>query len=260
MNQPQINQTEGPNDPLIDFSNVAQQIASSDDLTHACETIDRTLSIYGAKLGSVLLSDLNGQHKAVRAYRNMPAALVSLSSQFADRGGCPIVRAALRLKQPFDALSIDQKHYSDFLEQRFFKELARLGGQRTFVVPFIFGSGMAIFVVRFNRSVDYAKHHQDILDFVGQSVFALIAKFPELFKLFEPKKLTLLQAKVLFFVSVGMSRDEICKSVGLSELTISQLLDHATKRLRAKSTAHAVAMALAMGEFSNINFGELEVI
>ncbi len=243
-----------------DIQKVTKLISSAPDLETAYRIFASHLNHMKLTLISVMISDLKGEHSSIRPYREIPKRLAALSTQFKKVGGCPITKEAKRLRKPFDALQINKKFYPGFLEQRFLDELTKLGHHHVLVFPIVLGRGLSIIVIGTgDRSVS-VEFQTELFASVGQSFSATVTRFPEIMKLFETKKLTTLQAKVLFMTSIGMSKADIGKSLDYSQNTISIIVEVAKKNLSANSTPHAIAKAFALGEFSNMNISESDVL
>lgn len=61
-------------------------------------------------------------------------------------------------------------------------------------------------------------------------------------------RLTPRQAEVLALIAAGKTPKEIAKQLFVSPHTVKSTMDAVRQRLKAKSTAHAVALALRAGE------------
>ncbi len=243
-----------------DLHKVTRLISSSRDVKSACEILARHLKHLDLSLLSVFFCDLEGEQVSVHPYRDLPDSLRSLSKQFRQLGGCPNLREAKRLRKPFDALQVDRKKYPEFLEQRFLDELAKLGHLHVLVMPIALGRGLANIVVGTGARSISVGLQAELFSSIGQCFGAVITRFPEITKLFAPKILSAVQAKILFLLSIGMSRAEITRLLDLGDYAFGALLKDAQNRLHANSLPHAVAKALAVGEFSNMNMGEPDAI
>jgi DNA-binding CsgD family transcriptional regulator len=62
------------------------------------------------------------------------------------------------------------------------------------------------------------------------------------------RKLTKRQAQMLGMIANGLSQVDITRELFLSDSTVKSTLDSARKRLGAKNTPHAVALAMRSGE------------
>lgn len=238
-----------------DIRKVIRLIASANDVNDACKVLARHLKHIELKLICVNFCDLEGEHASIRPYRDMPEALTTLSTQFRHLGGCPIIRQSRKDRRPFDALNLDRNLYSEFLDQRFLDELSKLGHRHIPVMPVAFGRGLANVVVGTGGREISLQLQAELFARVGQSLAAIITRFPDITKLFETKCLSTLQAEILFLISIGTSLADISRLTGRGDLVVNALIKNAQKRLNANSTPHAVARALALGEFSNMNLG-----
>ncbi|MEX0346127.1 MAG: hypothetical protein AB3N20_14480 [Rhizobiaceae bacterium] len=234
---------------------VIRLIASASDVNDACKILARHLKHIELKLICVNFCNLEGENASIRPYRDMPEALTTLSNQFHLLGVCPIIREAKKDRRPFDALNLNRNVYCEFLEQRFLDELSKLGHRHVLVLPAAFGRGLANVVVGTGEREISLQLQAELFARVGQSLAAIITRFPDITKLFETKCLSTLQAEILFLISIGTSLDDISRLTGRGDLVINALLKNAQERLNANSIPHAVARALALGEFSNMNLG-----
>ncbi len=243
-----------------DIRKVIRLIASASDVNDACKILARHLKHIELKLICVNFCDLEGENASIRPYRDMPEALATLSTQFYDLGGCPIIKEARLNRRPFDALNLDRNVYCEFLEQRFLDELSKLGHRHILVLPVAFGRGLANVVVGTGTREISLQLQAELFARVGQSLAAIIARFPDITKLFETKCLSTLQAEILFLISIGTSLEDIPQLTRRGECMIDALLKNAQMRLGANSIPHAVARALALGEFSNMNMDAADKI
>ncbi|MEX0346128.1 MAG: helix-turn-helix transcriptional regulator [Rhizobiaceae bacterium] len=241
-----------------DLKMVTRLIASSKDVNSAFEIIARHLKELELSLMSVVFCDLEGENPSIRPYRDMPGVLGSLANEFYKIGGCPIIKEARRLQQPFDALSINKKDYPSFLEKRFFNELTKLGHRRILVIPIALGRGLCNLVIGTGNRTFTPEFQTELFNSVGQTFAATLGKFPEVAKLFETKVLSTYQAEILFLVSIGTDIKEIGRVMSLGTNTIDQLAKDAQKKLGANNLPHAIAKAIAFGEISNANIGQAE--
>ena len=246
----------GFNDPL----NTCGLISNSEDLHSACLLVKEYFSHNGVDLLGVTFCDLVGEHPAMRPFRQYPDTVIQLSLQLRERGGCPVVGEAKRLCHPFDALQIESARYPEFLSQRFLKELRKLGHYHIPVTPVMLGRGLAIFSTGFREKAFDNEAKVLLVNTICQVTAAIIGRFPEVTKLFEPESLSTIEAEMLLFSSNGSSTSEIASQLGWSEIAVNMILDSAVRKLGARSRAHAVTRALVLGEISNMQIGEHELI
>ncbi len=217
--------------------------------------IEDQLQSMGYNLLSVKFCDTLDEKPAVRPFSRYPKAISELSAALRAQGGCPISKEVLTRLSPFDAKTIEMVNYSGFLDARFLQELAKMEHQHIAVIPIIFGRGLAVYTVgmKGHRFVDGTR--EEIVNFVCNANAVLLCTFPEIATLFEPKKLTLLEAQIVSLFGNGNSLSEISTTTGLSDITVNMILNLAAEKLGARNQAHLLTRALATGEILNMQSG-----
>ncbi len=243
-----------------DLRRTARLISRSDDLHSTCLLVEDYLAHHDMSLMGVTFCDLEGGLPSIRAFRRHSEAVLKLATVLKDKGGCPVINEAKRLHHCFDALQIDRSRYPEFLNKRFLDELAKSGHKHILVIPILLGQGLAIFSIgtREQRLTDDLRVF--LINAICQSTVAIIDRFPDVTKLFAPKRLSTFEAEALMFCSNGYSNSDIADLLKISETTINIVFDNASKKLGTHNQAHAVSKALAVGEISNLQIGEFELL
>ncbi len=247
-------------DTVVDYEffnlkNISRLISNSDSLNAACDLIAKSLVRQNLKLQGVTFCDLGNGHAPITAYRDHSTPVRKLATELRKKGGCPIIQEAKKRVYCFDILSIDRRGYRDFLNSRFLDELARSGHREIHVVPILLGNGLAVFSVgTLDRHLDETAR-SFLINAICQMAVAVIGRFPEVTKLFAPRKLNTIEAEMLLFCSNGYSNSEVAEIFSLTETTVYLVFDSASRKLGARNQAHAVSRAVAIGEISNLQLG-----
>ena len=211
-------------------------------------------------IGVSFFADMKDEQPAIRPFTNVSEALRYASVRLREFGGCPIMREAKTRKHPFRYGSIDKSNYPGFLERRFFQEFEKLQYADVAVVPIVIGRGLTTFTIGLKDKQFAGELRNDLISLVCVYSTCLISRYPELIGRFKSTTLNNTEAKILLFCSNGNSLDEIGELLGLSELSIRMILDNAVKKLGTTSRAQAIAKSMAMGELSNLQIGEYDII
>ncbi len=245
---------------LGDLSKTIRLISKSEDLHSACLLVEDYFSRGEIDLLTVSFCDLMGEHPSIRPFMQYPDTLVQLSLQLRDRGGCPVINEAKWLRHPFDALQIDKSRYPDFLGQRFLAEFGKLEHRHIPVIPVMLGRGLAVFSTGFREREYTDEALVSLVSTICQITVAIIGRFPEVTKLFEPELLSTIEAEMLLFNSYGCNASEIGSQFDLSEFTVNIILDSAATKLDARNRSQAITRAIALGEISNMQLGKYALI
>ena len=244
----------------LEIRAVLHAINKSSSLNGACLVAQKYFRQLDHDLVSVIFCSNDDTEPTIRPFRNLPQRLVDLAPKLQQFGGCPVKKEAQRLLQPFDWMTISKSTYCDFMSQRFLSEVQKLPYASIFAVPVVIGSGIGVFSVGIMDTDLAAEKREEIIVAVCQITTAMISRFPELSKLFEPKTLSALQASALLFAIQGLSNSQIAESLGIGEVATSILLKSAQHKLQASNLAQAVAKALAYGELSHMQIGKHDLI
>ena len=239
---------------------LAENISQSPDLHAACVIGEQHLADLGHDLLSVFFCDLIDQLPAIRPFRRLPRALSDLAVKLNGLGGCPVKRHVKNVLHPFDWFSMPEPNREDFLTARFMSEARKLGYNEVLAVPIVLGRGVAVFSIGLNPANRVAQTREQIVAAVSQICCAMISRFPELGVMFEPKRLSTLQAETLMLMSQGNNRDQIGNILGLSPLSIGLIYQSAADCLGTKNEAQTVSRAIASGEISSMEFGDYDLI
>ena len=248
----QDEQQQEKNEQRIDLPTFCRKLSQATDINSACILIEQQLKSMEYDLLSVKFCDTLDEKPAIRPFSRYPKPISDLSVALRDEGGCPISKEILIQLRPFDATAIDLANYSGFLEKRFLQELAKIDHLHIAVIPMIFGRGLSVYTVGLNDTRFVGRIRDELINFVSHANTALLCSFPETATLFEPKVLSLQEAQIVTLYGNGNSLSEIAATTGFSELTVHMILQHAAKKLDARSSAHLLTKALASGEILNM--------
>ena len=236
----------------FDPVDAVDELRSAKDVNWACAILGQQLQLANFELLSVKFCDLLDGKPPIRPFGAYPRAISGLAIELRDTGGCPISKEAQKRLSPFDAMSIQRAHYSDFLSSRFLQELEKLNHAHIAVVPIVLGRGLAVYTIGLHEKRFEGQLRETLISLICNTTTALIGQFPDIAKLFESKQLTSIEGRATSLCSNGCSDVEIGKILAVSEHTIRIVLDSAARRLKAKNRSHLVFIALAMGEISNM--------
>ncbi|MEP1206315.1 MAG: LuxR C-terminal-related transcriptional regulator [Rhizobiaceae bacterium] len=237
-----------------------QRLNECSNLNDACVIAQEHIKHLGHDLVSVIFCGHDDTVPAIRPFRDLPKSMVDLAPKLQQVGGCPPKKEAQRLLRPFDWKQIPRSRHRDFISQRFLTEVQKLPYSSVLAMPVVIGGGVGVFTVGMNDTDFNSQMREDLIVAVCQIATAMISRFPELAKLFEPKTLSTLQASALLFAIQGLSNAQIAESLGLGEVAVGLVLKSAEKKLNAANLAQTVAKALAFGEFSHMQIGEHDLI
>ena len=246
------------NNDLAKIHQLRQAVAKSVDVSSACIVAEGHFDQMGHQLVSVFFCSHDDAHPAIRPFRRLPRALMELAPKLAEIGGCPLKQEAQRLLRPFNWKSISKSDYGEFLNKRFLEEVDKLEYQSVLAVPVVLGQGIAVFSIGLHQ--DTSDNREQIISSVCHIVSVMVGRFPELTTLFEPKRLSIIQSKVLLLSTQGYCRADIAQFLELSETTIGLVLQSAVSSLAASNLAQAVAKALVLGEISSMQLGDHDLI
>ena len=244
----------------LEIRAVIQLVSQSSSLNDACVVAQKYFKQFDHDLVSVIFCSNDDTVPTIRPFRDLPQRLVDLAPKLQQFGGCPPKKEAQRLLQPFDWMTIPKSRYGDFMSQRFLTEVQKLPCASIFAVPVVIGGGIGVFSVGIRDAKLSAEQREELIVAVCQTATAMISRFPELSKLFEPKTLSALQASALLFAIQGLSNTQIAESLGIGEVATNIVLKSAQEKLKAANLAQTVAKALAYGEFSHMQIGEHDLI
>ncbi len=237
-----------------------QCLNESSSLNDACVIAQKYIKHLEHNLVSVIFCSDDDSVPAIRPFRDLPQPLVDLAPKMQRAGGCPTKKEAQRLLQPFDWKHISKSRHPEFLSQRYLTEVQKLPYVSVFAVPVVIGGGIAIFSIGMEDTNRNAGSREQLIVAVCQIATAMISRFPEVSKLFEPKRLSTLQASALLFAIQGIPSADIAASLGLGEVALGLVMKSAQDRLKAANLAQTVAKALAYGEFSHMQIGDHDLI
>ncbi len=239
---------------LTDLRRITRLISGSSDLQSSCLLLMNYFSRQDMELRSVAFCDLENEYPTINAFRIDPKGLKNFATELHKTTGCPDLRKAVECRHPFDALQMNKNEQHDFLSKRYLEELTKLGYQSIAIIPVRIGRGLAVFSIGLLASSFAGELRSSLISTTCQITIAIISRFPDVTKLFETRCLNTLEAKLMLFCSNGISNSEIGNIINLSERTVNMVFDNAAAKIGAKNQAHAVSMAIALGEISNLQF------
>ena len=235
-----------------DLSRLFPDDIQSTELSKACNIARQFFEDAGHTLVSVIFCDCDDTRPAIKAFRNLPSELSTLSKKMKSVGGCPPQKEAQRLLQPFDWFKFSPDRYSDLQSMKFLLEVSKLPYGAVLGVPVRLGNGLVVFSVGIDKSrCDVATKQTIILD-VLQLAMAMIGGLREVDHLFETQKLSTLEAKALMFAMQGFSNQQIAEFLKLGEMTVDMLFKSAADRMGASNHFQLISKAIAEGEIANI--------
>ncbi len=242
----------------FDIRDTVGQISKAANPELACLIAKQHFLSEQIQLISVLFCDQKNFNYAdvARPFCNISAKLTNIANKIREHSVCPIAIEALRILRPFEIGEIDRSRYDDLLSSRFLDEISKMSPGGIFVVPVILGRGLGLFMVSAGIGSFSSDDKLSVIDSVCQISVAIISRFPEITTFFESKRLSTQEAKTLFLNSSGYSDAEIGRFLNLSEIAVGLTMKSAGKKLNAKNRSQTVAIALAFGEISNMQFSD----
>ena len=166
-------------------------------------------------------------------------------------GGCPIAKEAIRLAQPFDVLDLDYTNYDDDLSRRYRDAFRNLAFPKIIAVPVQIGGGVEIFVLGGDPSAEQTIPEELAATIAYQLMVNIAARFPEIEKHFERKKLTTREAQILSLTADGLVETEIAMALDISPNTVRTHIENIKRKMDARNKTHAVALAIEACEISD---------
>ncbi|MEP1206489.1 MAG: hypothetical protein ABJM29_02775 [Rhizobiaceae bacterium] len=243
-----------------DLSRLFPDDIQSVELKQACSIARQFFEEAGHQLLSVIFCDCDDSRPAIRAFRNLPPALDTLSQKMKSAGGCPPQKEAQRLLQPFDWFKFNPSRYSDLQSMKFLLEVSKLPYGCVLGVPVRLGNGLVIFSVGIDKSRCDASTKRAIILDVLQLATAMIGGLKEVEHLFQTQKLSILEAKALMFAMQGFSNQQIAGFLKLGEVTVDMLFKSAADRIGAHNHFQLLSKAIADGEIANIQLTDAPAI
>jgi DNA-binding CsgD family transcriptional regulator len=229
---------------------LVHDIRKADDLEAAGIALKDHLEAFEAHLLSIKFCDSADAGTVIRPFTAYPSSVAKVGQQIQEQGGCPFAKEAMRRLRAFDSCSIDRSRYATFLDRRFFAEMDKTGHRHIAIVPVMMGRAVALFTVGLFDQPFKGGLRELITEAIGQSVPAFIDRFQGIKTLFEKKHLSVLESQVLQQVCEGLRPCEIETETGLSEFTVSLLMQNASRKLRATNSQSLIYKALALGEIT----------
>ena len=231
---------------------LVHKIANAEDVSSAAISLQSHLMTFNAHLLSVKFCDTTDPGTTIRPFCIYPDAAITVSQQIQVQGGCPFTKEALHRLSAFDTCSIDRSKYATFLDRRFFMEIEKAGHRHIAIVPVLLGRALALFTIGLQDQPFKGELRELIVEAISQAMPAFIERFQGIKTIFEKKHLSDLERQVVQHLFEGKQPCELEAPIGLSELTISLLIDNASKKLQARNAQSLIYKALALGEISQM--------
>jgi len=235
-----------------DLSRLFPDDIQSSELNAACNIAKQFFKDAGHQLVSVIFCDCDDTRPALRAFRNLPSELDSLSHKMKSVGGCPAQKEAQRLLRPFDWFNFSPDRYSDLQSMKFLLQVSKLPYGCVLGVPVRMGNGLIVFSVGIDKSRCDTDTKRAVISDVLQLAMAMIGGLSEVDQLFQTQKLSTLEAKSIMFAMQGYSNRQIAGFLKLGEVTVDMLFKSAADRMGAKNHFQLISKAIADGEIANI--------
>ena len=243
-----IDQAAGYSDIRSAVWDAIGTISVADAPEKACTSIADFASRQDGELLSIKIVDIDGKHDAVRPWSNYSDGIRALSRDFQEVGGCIFHRESMSRLRPFLLSEVSRQRYESLLERRFLSEIDKLSFKDVFAIPVVMGRGVAQVLIGQNKVMN-AEHQRAISDMIGHMIAALLVRFPELGRLFDQKRLSKMEARILGMISQGCTHEEVSAATGLSEITQNHLIESARAKLGARNRYELVRLATLLGEF-----------
>lgn len=191
-------------------------------------------------------------------YADIPQKLAEMCRWFDANRGCPVVQRAIRTMEPFEALHADYPENADFSSKRYLRELQKLSFREIIVVPIQAGGQVHVFFVGVGAIYIDIEMKERIVRALGQFTTATTVRFPEtawpeMVVVEQPMRsagtarLSTVESQLLLWCARGKSSRDISRLIGLSEHTITQIMNTVCAKLGASNRTHAVAKAIQSG-------------
>ncbi len=193
----------------------------------------------------------NNEIEPYHIYIDVPDHILAMCEEFKSAGGCPIVREALRIVQPFDVLDHDYTKYDDDLSRRYGLAFRDLAFPKIIAVPVQIGGGVEFIVLAGDPSSGRTIPEELAATLAYQLMVNIATRFPEIRKHFERKKLTTREAQILSLTADGLVEAEIAKTLEISPNTVRTHIENIKRKMDARNKTHAVALAIETREISD---------
>ena len=236
-----------------------EDVSKSSSIEEACLLFDSFLSRLNCRLLSVKFHDSQNKLPPLRPFSAYPAEMRRFRGSADYLEGCPFNREARIRLRPFSLASINRSKYPSLMDRQFFHELDSLGHNNIAVLPVMVGRGVSLMTVGLFDQPFEGRLRVSMSDAATQIVAAVVARFPQVSKIFEKKVLSALERQVLTLACAGKSHNEIETEVGLSPATIDKIKQNIALKLSARNEAETVFRAMSTGEIGSV-FSETVLI
>ena len=234
------------------------KIESAQNINIASLELEKHFKSFDAHLLSIKFCDSAKGGDTIRPFHAYSDSIAKVSGQLQEQGGCAFIKEAKRRLGAFDSFAIDRSVYNTFLDRRFFQEIDKLEHRHIAIVPILIGIAIALFTIGLGVEPFKGRMREIITETICQIVPAFIVRFPEIKTIFEQKYLSDLERRILVQFCEGSEMGDIVREIGLSELTIMQLIQNASRKLKTKNSKRLIYVALALGEIPHPNSRMIE--
>jgi LuxR family quorum sensing-dependent transcriptional regulator len=187
----------------------------------------------------------------IHIHTHIPEDVELLCQEFEKRGGCPILREAVKTNIAFDALNHDFSSYDDDLNTQYLHAFSNLGHRGILVIPVNISAATVLFVIGLNNCyADNIKLVSLLQSIITQIVTQIILSFDHSIPFLTENMLTAREKECLIHSAKGIYEAEVAHRLGISPHTVRVHIENAKRKLGAKNKVHAVALAISMGELS----------
>lgn len=218
-----------------DLLDALQGILESHDVFAATEIVRHLVAKFGGQLLSLKFSDISGERPIVRPYSAYPEIVRQISIAMQPTGGCPFSKESKKRLKPFSLSSIDRKLYGELNDRIFFREVDRLDFGEILVLPVVIGKGIAITTIGLPIAAIHSHSDHVIKGAFPHIVAAFVSKFPLVTRLFEERRLSGTERKVVKALSTGKTISGVCEELRLSSIAVKAILASASKKLDASN-------------------------
>ena len=180
--------------------------------------------------------------------------IASMQQQFE----CPIIRMALELQHPFDAMAVTYPEIGESSNRRYIANLRKLGHGEIIVIPLNLHGHTCIMAVGMDDHCFNGTCRETVLSMASQFAVAACVRFgskdfetaPQsdvVTRLFQPPDLSEQELLYLRALGRGYGNAVLAETLGLSEHGIEAFRRHLRKKFNAASDSQTIALAKDAG-------------
>ena len=250
-------QQESAEDSILGISSL---LVAANDLKQAYEGFADYLNKQNVQQLMVAAVEIDNNNQRKTEYPYLANQIKTFDSDADHSHACPVLKMALQLLTPFEALNAAYPVRDEPL-LNYVKQMTDLGHQAVGVVPVRLGKSIYVFALGLNRHLFHGAKRDSLIGQVTQFVTAANVRFtnqtdPVLSVRDDSRKEALLpklsarELEVLEWTAKGKTSYEISIILGLSTHTVNSYVSTACRRLSAATRCNAVAIALTHGMIS----------